>query len=64
MEFSSINPYQSLEVLIAESPQELVKMLKQIQTPIRIEFILASGNRREAYISGDVRINNVKKKGK
>lgn len=55
IEFSSLNPYQSLEQITGESPDELVALLKQIRTPIKVIAITAYGNRQVAYIIGDVR---------
>jgi hypothetical protein len=60
--FSSVNPYESLEVVIADSPQELVQLLKTITTPIKIIAITPSGSRHAAYIMGDVRIVQSEKK--
>ena len=56
MEFSSLNPYESLEVLTEDSPQLLVGALKQIRTPIKIVSIVASGTKFSAFIVGDIRI--------
>ena len=65
MEFSSLNPYDSLEVLNADSPHELVLLIKSIKTPIKIVSIVQVGTRSAAYIMGDIRINQMKKpKGK
>jgi hypothetical protein len=55
LEFTSLNPYQSVEQLTAESPDELVSMLKQIRTPIKIIGITTYGTRQVAYVVGDVR---------
>lgn len=55
MDFSSLNPYQSLEEITANSPAELVVMLKQIKTPIKIVSIVSYGTRQVAYVIGDVR---------
>jgi hypothetical protein len=61
--FTSLNPYESLEVVIADSPQELVLALKRIQTQIKIVQIVPVGTRQAAYIMGDIRINQIKPKG-
>jgi hypothetical protein len=55
LEFSSLNPYQSIEQITGESPDELVKLLKQIRTPIKIIAITSYGSRQVAYVAGDVR---------
>lgn len=55
MDFSSLNPYQSLEEITANSPAELVALLKQIKTPIKIVSIVSYGTRQVAYVIGDVR---------
>lgn len=62
MTFDSLNPYESLEVVTADSPQELVLELKKIRTPIKIIAIVQQGTRHVAYIMGDVRVLNKKKK--
>lgn len=56
MEFSSLNPYESLTVIKALSPEELVDELKKIKTPIKIFSIVQVGNLSVAYITGDVRL--------
>ena len=61
--FSSINPYQTLEVIEANSPKELVKMLKEIKTPIKIVQITSFGTMQIAYIMGDIRKPIKKNKG-
>jgi hypothetical protein len=62
MEFSSLNPYQSLEVIQADSPQGLIDELKQIRVPIKIVAIVQVGNRSVAYVMGDVRKNEIKRR--
>lgn len=64
IEFSSLNPYQSLEVVIADDPQSLLKLLREISTPIKIIAIVPYGSRQAAYIMGDIRSNKITKKGK
>lgn len=59
VEFDSVNPYQSLEFFTGNSPEELVKMLKSIGTPIKIVAIVPFGNRHVAYVTGDVRKDEV-----
>jgi branched-subunit amino acid permease len=61
MQFDSLNPYESLAVVISDSPQALVEDLKKIRTPIKIVSIVQIGNRSAAYIMGDVRITKNKK---
>lgn len=62
MDYDSLNPYLSLEAVIADSPQELVLELKRIKTPIKIVQIVQVGARSVAYIMGDVRLAPKKKK--
>ena len=62
MEFSSLNPYQTLEEITANSPAELVALLKQIKTPIRVLAITSYGSRQVAYVVGDVRKDQQLKK--
>lgn len=66
MDFSSLNPYQTLATVEADSPSELVSRLRSIQTPIKILSIVSVGQRQVAYIMGDVRTtkSQEKKKGK
>lgn len=56
IEFDSLNPYNTLEVIVEDSPQELVKALKGIKTPIKILGFVQVGNKAGAYIMGDHRI--------
>lgn len=63
MNFDSTNPYESLAVIQAESPQGLIDELKKIKTPIKIIQFIQIGARSAAYIMGDHRITQ-KKKGK
>ena len=56
IEFSSVNPYASLQVIIADDPQALVAELTALRTPITIVAIVPYGVRQAAYIMGDVRI--------
>lgn len=60
VEFSSINPYESIQAVVADSPSELCKALTAIQTPIRIVSIVAYGSKHAAYIQGDIRIEKLK----
>lgn len=61
MQFDSLNPYESLAVVISDSPQALVEDLKKIRTPIKIVSIVQIGNRSAAYVMGNVRITKNKK---
>lgn len=61
MDFDSLNPYQSLEVVIADSPQALVKSLTAIRTPIKIVQFVQVGTKSAAYIMGDHRIKKPRK---
>lgn len=61
MEFDSLNPYQSLEVIVGDNPQDLIDQLKRIRTPIKIVGIVPYGTRQAAYIIGDVRPSDLKR---
>lgn len=61
MNFDSINPYESLMVIQAESPEALVDELKKIRTPIKIVQFIQVGSRSAAYIMGDHRITQKRK---
>ena len=54
-DYSPLNAYQNLEVLIADSPQALVAELKKFSTPIKVLAIVQAGTRSVAYIMGDIR---------
>lgn len=58
--FDSLNPYQSLEVVVEDSPQALILALKRFQKPIKIVQIVQVGNRSAAYIMGDIEIKKIK----
>lgn len=58
--FSSVNPYESLQVIIADDPQALVGELTRFTTPIKIVAIVPYGNKQAAYIMGDHRIKRKK----
>jgi hypothetical protein len=64
MMFDSLNPYDSLAVVVSDSPQALVADLKKIATPIRIVAIVQAGTKSVAYIMGDVRVDATKKNSK
>jgi len=53
--FSSLNPYESLDVLRADSPEELVEKIKEIRTPIKICGFVTVNSKCFAYIMGDIR---------
>jgi len=59
--FDSMNPYENMEVIIADDPVSLLKMIKAQRTPIKIVAIVAWGNRHAAYIMGDIRMPKPKK---
>ena len=59
--FSSLNPYESLEFITGDSPESLVLELKKIRTPIKIVAIVPYGTRHVAYVMGDVRKSDIKK---
>ena len=58
IEFDSLNPYQNMEVLIAEDPMSLLALIKAQRTPIKIVAIVPYGTRQAAYILGDIRFTN------
>ena len=57
MDFDSLNPYQTLVPVVADTPGQLVDALKQIRTPIKIVAIVSYGTKQVAYIAGDVRVS-------
>lgn len=59
--FDSFNPYHNMIVLRANEPEELIEMIKQIKTPIKIVQIVAANNRHYAYLMGDIRVQKKKK---
>lgn len=64
VQFSSMNPYQAMQVIIADDPQSLIGLLSQITTPIKIVAIVPYGTRQAAYIMGDIRITKTRSKPK
>lgn len=54
MLLDSLNQYQSLEAVTADSPQDLVTVLKSINAQFRIISIVQVGNRSVAYICSDL----------
>ncbi len=61
MEFSSLNPYQNIEVIVSDSPQQLVLDLKAIRKPIKIMSIIPYGAKVAAFVMGDVTSSEIKK---
>lgn len=59
--FDSKNPYESLAVIVGDSPQDLINQIKSIRTPIKIVSIIPYGGKQVAYIMGDHRLNQAKK---
>jgi hypothetical protein len=57
--FDSLNPYDTLGVILADSPQELVEKIRQVRTPIKIHFIVPFGARQAAYYTGDTNAQKV-----
>jgi len=62
--FQSLNPYDNIEVLRADSPEALIELIKSIKVPIKILAFTSSGNRHYAYIQGLVKVKKVKGKPK
>jgi hypothetical protein len=60
--FSSLNPYESLNFITGESPDELIREIKKIRTPIKLIAIVPYGTRHVAYIMGDHRISELNTK--
>jgi len=61
IEFSNLNPYQSLDFLEANSPQELLTLLKAYRGQMKILSIYSQGSRHIAWVqTGLIKI----KKGK
>jgi hypothetical protein len=62
MDFDSLNVYQSLQALTANSPEELVALIRSIKTPVKVISFVQVGARSVAYVIGDVRIQTKLKK--
>ena len=60
LDFDSLNPYQNLEYVSGQTPDELLAMIKQFKTPIKIISIHSHRNRLVAFVMGDIR----KKRGR
>lgn len=63
VQFDSLNPYHSVQALTANSPEELVTLIKSIRVPIRIIAITNYGSRQVAYVQGDLPQVQPKKRG-
>jgi hypothetical protein len=53
--FESFNLYDRLTPIVGRDPDELVELLSQIKTPIKIVAITSYGIKQVAYVMGDVR---------
>ena len=56
VDFSSLNPYENMEVLIGEDPVSLLALIKAQKAPIKICFIVPYGTKTAAYVMGDIRL--------
>jgi hypothetical protein len=54
MLFESMNPYEKLFAIVGEGPDDLVRKLTDIKTPIKIIAIVPYGVRQVAYVTGHV----------
>lgn len=61
IDFSTLNPYESLEAVVGDDPQDLIRQLKLIRTPIKIVAIVGLGTKQVAYIMGDIRQSEIKR---
>jgi len=64
LEVTSFNPYERLEVVVADDPQSLVKALRQIRHKVIIIQITSYGTKQAAYIMGDIEMVQVQNKQK
>lgn len=62
--FSNLNPYGGIQFLVGNSPEELIKQITQIRSPIKIVSMYASGQNHIVWFLSDVKINKVKKDNK
>jgi len=51
---ASMNPYESLRVIVEDSPMLLVDAIRKIKTPIRVISIVQIGNKSAAYLLDEV----------
>lgn len=58
----SINNYQGLQVLVGDSPDELVSMIKSIRLPITIVQITTLGAKQVCYFICTTPVKKVSKK--
>jgi len=63
-EFTSLNPYDSLEFIRAKSPDDLKLQLKKIIQPIKIIAIVPYGLGLVCFFTGDVRVKEKSSKSK
>jgi len=56
LQFDSMNPYQSLQAIVARTEKELIERLLAIKTPVRIVNIYEKSTGRIcAWVMGDIR---------
>lgn len=53
--FDSLNVYESIVAIIGTDPDDLVRQIKAIRTPVKILSITSYGTRQVAYVVGDIR---------
>lgn len=53
--FDSLNPYQSLDWVSGRTPDDLIREIQKIRTPIKVINIVSHNSRFIAFIMGDVR---------
>lgn len=50
--FDSLNPYESVLSLVADSPEELARAISSIKAPIKIVGFTAYGTKQVCYFLG------------
>ena len=60
VDFDSLNPYQNVEFVTGQTPDELIAQIKAFRTPVKVINIISHRNRLVAFIMGDIR----KKRGR
>jgi len=62
--FDNLNLYSNIDFIQARSPQELIDLIKQIKTPIRIISIVTNGGFQVCYFQTNNPVKKVIEKKK
>jgi hypothetical protein len=61
-EVENLNPYQNMQIIFANGPEDLLTQIKAIKTSIKIHYIGPNGIRWIAFVSDEVKETKESKK--